>query len=69
MTANPNFDYLDKMISNWHERNLHTASEINDFLAQIKIQNQNKKILEKQTNYKGYEQRNYSDLDTLYANN
>ena len=67
--ANPNFDYLDKMISNWHERNLHTASEINDFLAQIKIQNQNKKILEKQTNYKGYEQRNYSDLDTLYANN
>ncbi len=67
--SNPNFDYLDKMISNWHERNLHTASEINDFLAQIKIQNQNKKILEKQTNYKGYEQRNYSDLDTLYANN
>ena len=67
--ANPNFNYLDKMISNWHERNLHTASEINDFLAQIKIQNQNKKILEKQTNYKGYEQRNYSDLDTLYANN
>ena len=67
--ANPNFDYLDKMISNWHERNLHNASELNDFLAQIRIQNQNKKILEKQTNYKGYEQRNYSDLDTLYANN
>ena len=67
--ANPNFDYLDKIISNWHERNLHTASEINEFLAQIKIQNQNKKVLEKQTNYKGYEQRNYSDLDTLYANN
>ena len=67
--ANPNFDYLDKMISNWHERNLHTASEINDFLAQIKIQNQNKKILEKQTNNKGHKQRNYSDHETLYANN
>lgn len=67
--SNFNFDYLDKLISNWHEHNLHTTTDVNNYLAQMKIQNQNKKTLEKQTNYKSFEQRTYNDLDSLYANN
>ena len=34
----------------------------------MKVQNQNKKTLEKQTNYKSFEQRTYNNLDSLYAN-
>lgn len=67
--SNFNFDYLDKLISNWHEHNLLTTTDVNNYLAQMKIQNQNKKTLEKQTNYKSFEQRTYNDLDSLYANN
>ena len=67
--SNFSFDYLDKLISNWHEHNLHTTTDVNNYLAQMKIQNQNKKTLEKQTNYKSFEQRTYNDLDSLYANN
>lgn len=67
--SNFNFDYLDKLISNWHEHNLHTTTDVNNYLAQMKIQNQNKKTLEKQTNYKSFDQRTYNDLDSLYANN
>ncbi len=67
--SNFNFDYLDKLISNWHEHNLLTTTDVNNYLAQMKIQNQNKKTLERQTNYKSFEQRTYNDLDSLYANN
>lgn len=66
--ANPSFDYLDKLISDWHDRNLKTVADINDFLAEIKQKKKNIKQLEKKTNYNNYEQRNYDDLDNLYAN-
>ena len=55
--SNFNFDYLDKLISNWHEHNLLTTTDVNNYLAQMK------------TNYKSFEQRTYNDLDSLYANN
>lgn len=67
--ANPNFDYLDKIISSWHERGLKTIADVTNFLSQMKEQNKNRKVLEKQTNYKSYDQRNYTNLDSLYANN
>ncbi len=66
--ANPSFDYLDKLISDWNDRNLRTAIDVNNFLAEIKQKKKNVKQLEKQTNYNNYEQRNYDDLDNLYAN-
>ena len=67
--ANPSFDYLDKLISDWHDRNLKTEEDINKFLAEMKQKKKNVKQLEKQTNYNNYEQRNYDNLDDLYANN
>ncbi len=66
--ANPNFDYLDKLISDWHDRNLKTEDDVNNFLAEMKQKKKNVKQLEKQTNYNNYEQRNYDNLDDLYAN-
>ena len=70
--SNPTFEYLNTLISNWHEHNLRTPSDVNNYLEQIKVQTKNKKALEKQTkntNYKSFEQRTYNDLDSLYANN
>ena len=66
--ANPSFDYLDKLISDWHDRNLKNESQINEFLVEMKQKKKNVKQLEKQTNYNNYEQRNYDNLDNLYAN-
>ena len=66
--ANPSFDYLDKLISDWHDRNLKTEEDVNNFLSEIKQKKKNVKQLEKQTNYNNYEQRNYDNLDDLYAN-
>lgn len=66
--ANPSFDYLDKLISDWHDRNLKTVEEVNNFLAEMKQKSKSVKKLEKQTNYNNYEQRNYDNLNNLYAN-
>ena len=62
------FDYLDKIITDWHDRNLKTPDEVQKYIAQSKIQNQNIKKLEKQTGYNNYEQRERSNWDNFYAN-
>ena len=66
--ANPSFDYLDKLISDWYDRNLKTEDDVNNFLAEMKNKKKNIKQLEKQTNYNNYEQREYDDWDKFYAN-
>lgn len=66
--ANPTFDYFDKLLTDWHERKLKTPDEINSFIAESKSKNKNIKELQKKTNYNNYEQRNYDNLDNLYAN-
>ena len=66
--ANPNFDYLDKLLSDWHDRGFKSADEVQKFLAEMKEKNKSVKKLEKQTGYDSYEQRTYDNLDNLYAN-
>lgn len=66
---NPTFEYINKLITDWHNRNLKTPSEVNAFLEQRKKQEKNKKQLTNQVNKANYEQRQYSNLDYLYANN
>lgn len=66
--ANPTFDYFDKLLTDWHGRNLKTPSEIETFLSEFKVQNKNIKELEKKTNYNNYTQRTYDNLNDLYAN-
>lgn len=67
--ANPNFDYLDKLLTDWHERGFKTENEILDFMKNLKEKKSSVKELSKKSGYQSYEQRNYDNLDTLYANN
>ena len=67
--SNPNFDYLDKLLTDWHDRNLKTSNDIQSFLTQLKEKNKNIKTLEKNNGYSNYDQRNYSDLNNFYDNN
>lgn len=67
--ANISFDYLDKMLTDWHDRNFKTANEVQSFLIQMKEKNKNIKTLEKNTGYSNYDQRSYNDLNNFYANN
>ena len=67
--ANPNFDYLDKLLTDWHDRKFSTIDQIQKFLNDIKQKNKNIKNLEKNSGYQNYDQRNYDNLNTLYANN
>ena len=70
--TNPSFDYIDKLISDWHERSLKTSEDVQNFLISFKKKTETVKQLEKSTskknNYNNYEQRNYDNLDSLYAN-
>ena len=66
--ANPNFDYLDKLLTDWHDRKFSTIDQIQKFLNDIKQKNKNIKNLEKKSGYQNYDQRNYDNLNTLYAN-
>lgn len=66
--ANPNFDYLDKLLTDWHDRGFKTPNDVQAFLSEMKEKNKNIKKLEKDTGYDKYDQRSYSDLDSLYIN-
>lgn len=65
----PTFEYLNNVISDWHDRNLVTANDVHEFLEKRKQQNKNVKKLEKEVKNAEYEQRQYSNLEFLYANN
>ena len=66
--ANPTFDYIDKLLTDWHERGLKTQEDVQNYLLEFKQKKQNIKELEKKTKYNNYEQRKYNNLDSLYAN-
>ncbi|MBR2743673.1 MAG: DnaD domain protein [Clostridia bacterium] len=66
--ANPNFEYLDKLLTDWHDRSFKTSNDVEAFLLQMKEKNKNIKTLEKNTGYTNYDQRNYNDLNSFYAN-
>lgn len=66
---NPTFEYINNIITDWHDRNLKTPSEITAFVEQRKKQEKNTKDLKTQVNKANYEQRKYKNLDFLYANN
>lgn len=67
--SNISFDYLDKILTDWHERNLKTPAEISAYILETKNKNQNIKKLEKQTGYTNYDQRDFSNWDNFYINN
>lgn len=66
--ANPSFDYIDKLLSDWHERNFKTPNEVEQYLEDSKQKNKKIKELQKDTNYNNYSQRKYENLNNLYSN-
>ncbi len=66
---NPTFEYINNIITDWHDRNLKTPSDVNNFLEQRKKQEKSAKNLKSTVHKTNYEQRNYTNLDFLYANN
>ena len=66
--SNFNFDYLDRILTDWHERKLKTPADVTNYLLDTKNKNKNIKNLEKQTGYTNYEQREHSDWDNFYIN-
>ena len=67
--TNPNFDYLDKLISSWNEHNLRTPEAIQKYIDDTKQKNKLLKTFDRSPAYNSYEQRSYDDLSNLYANN
>ena len=67
--TNPNFDYINKILSDWHERGLKTPEAVEKFLADMMHKNKDIKNIEKKTGYNNYSQRSYSNFSDLYANN
>ena len=67
--TNPSFDYIDKLITCWNERNLRTPEAISKFIADMKQKNKDVKNFEKKAAYNNYNQRSYTDFSNLYANN
>ena len=74
--SNPNFDYIDKILTDWHERKLTSITEINEFLKTQKMKQKefkqidltavpNNKSIQKYTNNEATE---FSDLSKFYAN-
>ena len=66
--TNPNFDYLDKMISDWKDRNLSTSDDVKKYLLEFKNKTKKVQELQKKTNYNNYDQRNITNFDNLYVN-
>lgn len=63
---NPSFEYIDKLLSDWHERGLKTQDQINSYLA-----SQKNKPVQKSTSLpksSSYPQRQYDDLNSFYSN-
>ena len=66
---NPTIEYINNIITDWHERSLKTPDEITAFIEQRKKQSKDLKEMKAQVSKANYEQRKYNNLDFLYANN
>ena len=72
--SNPTFEYFNNIITDWHDRGLKTATEINLFIEQREKQKKDAKKLEKQVEKQSknakasFDQRHYDNLSFLYAN-
>ena len=66
---NPTFEYINNIITDWHDRKLKTPEEVNAFIEQRRKQEKSTKNLKETVKKANYEQRNYDNLDFLYANN
>ena len=66
---NPTFEYINSIITDWHDRNLKTPTEVMAFMEQRKKQIKDTKELKSKVAKASFDQRQYDNLDFLYANN
>ena len=67
--ANPSFDYIDKLLTNWNKQGFKTPSEILNYMKERTDQNKKAMESQKKSGFQSYEQRKYDNLENLYANN
>lgn len=65
---NPNFEYINSIIKDWNEHSLKTPEEINLYVEQKAKQTKDVKALKQNVSKANFEQRQYDNLDFLYAN-
>ena len=63
---NPSFEYLDKLLTDWHEKGFKNPAQIETYLTNQK----NKPVQKKNDNKKSsnFTSRDYNDLDSFYIN-
>jgi len=67
--ANPNFDYIDRLLSDWYEHKLKSAEEIQKYLSDLKQKTKDVEAMKKgNSNFNNYSKRTYDNLDSLYVN-
>lgn len=65
----PTFEYINNLITDWHDRKFTKPEQVLVFIEQRRKQFKNAKELKQSTSKSNYSQRNYDNLDFLYANN
>ena len=65
---NPTFEYINNIITDWHDRNLKTPQEVEAFVEQRNKQAKDIKNLKSTVAKANHKQREYDNLDFLYAN-
>ena len=64
-----NFEYIDKIITDWHDRNLTSVEQIEKYLLDKKSKSASTKDLKNsKLNSSNFSQRKYDDLNNLYVN-
>lgn len=70
--VNPTFDYIDKLLTDWHSHGLKSVSEIEKYISEKMSPHTNinntVKASDKKSSFNSYEQRKYDDLDSIYSN-
>ena len=68
-TSNPSFAYINRILTDWNDRNLRTIEAVNEFIQSSKKKEKDIKELKKKAGISNYTGRKYDNLDSLYANN
>ncbi len=66
--SNPNFAYVDKIITDWNEKSLKTVDQIQQYNEEF---NKKEKFVKENTNdkkFNGYAKSNFGDLEKFYDN-
>ena len=64
---NIRFEYIDKILTDWHEKDLRSPDEVQTYLDASKTKEKKEKDLKKAITYE-YTQSTFDNLDSLYDN-